>query len=120
MQIKGGYMIKRKEILKSQVHDWLEGLIEDGELEVNNRGEIEYTQVWINKQLFEDWCLECGYGTIELMYILECFENYRAEKEIEIEGKVIYEKYDPIFDEIYREYEAETMEIIMVTMKKVA
>ena len=108
---------KEKKNIKSQVHDWIEGLIEDGELEVNSDGYIEYTQDWLNKQLFQDWCLECGYGTIELMYILECFENYRAEKEIEIEGKIIYEKYDSQYDEIYQEYETETKIIKMVTRK---
>ena len=110
---------KYKKLLKSQVHGWIEALVEDGELEVNDRGEIEYTQEWLNEQLFEDWCLECGYGTIELMYILQCFEEYRSEKEIEVEGKIIYEKYDPIFDEIYQEYETET-EIIKIATKKVA
>lgn len=108
-----------KNILKSQVHGWIEALIEDRELEVNSDGYIEYTQDWINKQLFQDWCLECGYGTIELLYILECFENYREEKEIEIEGKVIYEKYDSLYDEIYKEYETKT-EIIEMATKKVA
>ncbi len=113
-------MTKReKKNIKSQVHDWIEGLIDEGTLKVNSDGYIEYTQDWINKQLFEDWCLECGYNTFELMYILQCFEEYRAEKEIEIEGKVIYEKYDPIFDEIYREYETKA-EIIKITTKKVA
>ena len=106
---------KEKRNLKSQVHDWIEGLIEDGELEVNERGDIEYTQDWINEQLFQDWCLECGYNTLELMYILKCFEEYRSEKEITTEN-IIYEAYDAEYDEIYREYEAETMEIIMVTL----
>ena len=110
---------REKRNLKSQVHDWIEALVEDGELEVNSDGYIEYTQEWLNKQLFQDWCLECEYGTIELMYILQCFENYRAEKEIEIEGKVIYEKYDSLYDEIYREYESET-KIFKITTKKVA
>ncbi len=78
---------REKRNLKIQVHDWIESLIEDGGLEVNSDGYIEYTQEWLNKQLFEDWCIECGYETIELMYILQCFEEYRAEKEIE--GKII-------------------------------
>ena len=110
---------KEKKNIKSQVHDWIESLLDDGTLKVNNRREIEYTQNWINKQLFEDWCIECGYNTVELMYILECFENYRAEKEIEVEGKVIYEKYDSLYDEIYKEYETKT-EIIEMATKKVA
>ena len=110
---------REKRNLKTQVHDWIESLIEDGELEVNSDGYIEYTQEWLNKQLFEDWCIECGYETIELMYILQCFEEYRAEKEIEIEGKINYEKYDPQHDEIYQEYESET-EIIEMATKKVA
>lgn len=112
-------MIEKDILLKSQVHGWIEGLIEDGTLKVNNRGEIEYTQEWLNEQLFQDWCIECGYNTLELMYILQCFENYRAEKEIVVEEKVINEKYDPQHDEIYREYETET-EIIEMATKKVA
>lgn len=108
---------REKKNIKSQVQDWIEGLIDEGTLKVNSDGYIEYTQDWINKQLFQDWCIECGYGTIELMYILECFENYRAEKEIEIEGKITYEKYDPVYDEIYREYETETIILEMSTRK---
>ena len=110
---------KEKRNLKTQVNGWIEALVEDGELEVNDRGEIEYTQEWLNKQLFEDWCIECGYETIELMYILQCFEEYRAETEIEVEGKIIFEKYDPQHDEIYQEYETETT-IIKIATKKVA
>ena len=110
---------KEKKNIKSQVHDWIESLIEDGELEVNSDGYIEYTQEWLNKQLFEDWCIECGYETIELMYILQCFEEYRSEMEIEVIGQITYEKYDPQHDEIYREYETETEKIEIAT-KKVA
>ena len=105
--------------IKEEVRDWIESLLDNEVLTVNESGEIEYTQNWINKQLFEDWCIECGYNTVELMYILECFENYRAEKEIEVEGKVIYEKYDSLYDEIYKEYETKT-EIIEMATKKVA
>ena len=110
---------REKKILKSQVRDWIESLLDDGTLVVNKNGYIEYTQDWINEQLFQDWCIECEYGTIELMYILQCFEEYRAEKEIEVDGEITYEKYDPNCDEIYSEYNAETM-IIRITTKKVA
>ena len=51
---------KDEKFLKSQVNGWIEGLLEDGTLSENERGDIEYTQDWLNKQLFEDWCLECG------------------------------------------------------------
>ena len=104
-------------LIKEQVADWIVSLVDDGILEINSAGEIEYTQKWLNEQLFEDWCLECGYGTTELMYIIECFENYRAEKEIEVKGEIVYEAYDEEYDEIYREYEEE-IEIIQVTTKK--
>ena len=109
---------KDEKFLKSQVNGWIEGLLEDGTLSENERGDIEYTQDWLNKQLFEDWCLECGYNTLELMYILKCFEEYRSEKEITTEN-ITYEAYDAEYDEIYREYESET-EIIEMATKKVA
>ena len=109
---------KEKKKISNQVKFWIDELIDYGELTINQYGEIEYTQEWLNEQLFQDWCIESGYKGKELIYILECFENYKAEKEVEVDD-IIYETYDYEFDEIYQEY-ATRKYLLEVETKKIS
>lgn len=104
-----------KEKLKKMVEEIILEFVDDGELEVNENYEIEYTQEWLNEWLM-DW-IKDGYSTREVIYILECFENFEAEKDVEVWESVSYEIYPGHSDT----YEInEHIETTIINTKKVA
>lgn len=103
-------------ILNKLVNNWVRDLIDNGELNVTEDGYIYYTQSWINEKLFQEWLLEEGYSTKELMIILECFENFKREIDFFIED-IIDEKYDKYTQEVYTTYDEIYYTLQAVTKK---
>ena len=66
-----------KENFKEFVEEVIQDEIDNGELEINEEYEIEYTQSWLNKWLM-GW-IKDGYTTREVMEVLDIFENYEYE-----------------------------------------
>ena len=105
--------------MKENFRNFVESVIQDeignGELKVNDNYEIEYTQSWLNNWLC-GWLLD-GYTTEEVMQILEIFESFEYEEEVEMWDDVPYEVYPGHSDT----YEVnERIETVTIIMKKIA
>ena len=100
---------------KKFVEEVIQDEIDNGELKINQDYEIEYTQKWLNEWLC-GWLLD-GYSTTEVMEVLEIFENFEYDEEVEMWDDVPYEIYPGHSDT----YEInERIEIVTVTTKKIA
>ena len=99
--------------LKKEVESIIFDLIDNEELKVNDNGEIEYTQEWLNNWLMS-WILD-GYTTKEVIKIREYFENFYYEDERETWDAVYYEDCNGGMD-WYEENER--METFVVETKK--
>ncbi|RRD39283.1 hypothetical protein EII29_07705 [Leptotrichia sp. OH3620_COT-345] len=90
-------------------------MVNNGELQLNDEYEIEYTQSWLNNWLME-W-INDGYTTEEAMIVLETFETFEYEKEAVVSTITGIHTYDNGNQEYITEDEIVD---VLVTMKKVA
>ena len=101
--------------LEKEVRGIIFDLLDDEELKINDKDEIEYTQEWLNNWLMS-WILD-GYTTKEVMKIREYFENFEYEEQVEKSYQVGVITYDNGQQEA--EWEDEIVDVI-VTTKKIA
>ena len=100
---------------KKEIENIIRDEISNGELTINSNHEIEYTQKWLNEWLC-GWLLD-GYSTTEVMEVLEIFENFEYEEEVEMWDDVPYEVYPGHSDT----YEInERIKTVTMVMKKIA
>ena len=107
-------MIKMTD-LKKEVESIIFDLIDNEDLKINDNDEIEYTQEWLNKWLMS-WILD-GYTTKEVMKVLEYFENFEYEEQVEKSYQVGVITYDNGQQEA--EWEDEIVDVT-ITTKKIA
>lgn len=103
------------EDLEKEVRGIVFDIIASKELKVNDDGEIEYTQEWLNKWLME--CILDGYSTKEVVKIREYFENFEYEEQVEKSYQVGVITYDNGHQEA--EWEDEIVDVT-ITTKKIA
>ena len=101
--------------LKKEVESIIFDLIDNEDLKINDNDEIEYTQEWLNKWLMS-WILD-GYTTKEVMKVLEYFENFEYEEQVEKSYQVGVITYDNGQQEA--EWEDEIVDVT-ITTKKIA
>ena len=103
------------EDLEKEVRGIVFDIIASKELKVNDDGEIEYTQEWLNKWLME--CILDGYSTKEVVKIREYFENFEYDEQVEKSYQVGVITYDNGHQEA--EWEDEIVDVT-ITTKKIA
>ena len=103
------------EDLEKEVESIIFDLIDNEELKANDNDEIEYTQKWLNEWLMS-WILD-GYTTKEVMKVLEYFENFEYEEQVEKSYQVGVITYDNGHQEA--EWEDEIVDVT-ITTKKIA
>ena len=101
--------------LEKEVRGIIFDLLDNEELKINDKDEIEYTQEWLNNWLMS-WILD-GCTTKEVMKIREYFENFEYEEQVEKSYQVGVITYDNGQQEA--EWEDEIVDVI-VTTKKIA
>ena len=99
--------------LEKEVRGIIFDLLDDEELKVNDKDEIEYTQQWLNNWLMS-WILD-GYTTKEVMKIREYFENFEYEEQVEKSYQVGVITYDNGQQEA--EWEDEIVDVTIITKK---
>ena len=101
--------------LEKEVRGIIFDLLDNEELKINDKDEIEYTQEWLNNWLMS-WILD-GCTTKEVMKIREYFENFEYEEQVEKSYQVGVITYDNGQQEA--EWEDEIVDVT-VTTKKIA
>ena len=99
--------------LEKEVRGIIFDLLDDEELKINDKDEIEYTQEWLNNWLMS-WILD-GYTTKEVMKIREYFENFEYEEQVEKSYQVGVITYDNGQQEA--EWEDEIVDVTIITKK---
>lgn len=101
--------------LEKEVRGIIFDIIASKELKINDDGEIEYTQEWLNNWLIE--CILDGYTTEEVIKIREYFENFEYDEQVEKSYQIGVITYDNGHQEA--EWEDEIVDVT-ITTKKIA